>query len=743
MLNLLFTRLPRRSTLAERLTAIPAEDLPTESEVTIHWDDHQIPFIEASSDTDLACALGVVHAHLRLGQMEMLRRLSQGRLAEMAGPIATDIDHSLRILNFARAVPEIEAAMPPETRHWLGAFVDGINHYQRRVARLPTEYRVFGLKREPWSVSDILTLGRLAATDVNWLVWFPLLRLRDRDDWAEIWTRLVETGSASLPSFRKRRGRLRAFVRLLGGYGRHGSNAFAVAGRRSQSNGALMANDPHLELLMPNLWLIAGLKSPSYHAVGLMLPGLPFLGLGRNQNISWGGTNMRAASSDLYDISDLDSGAIRERTETIKVRWWRDRKIKIRETDLGPVLSDAPVIDTGHAPPFALRWVGHQPSDEFTAMLRMNRAGNWQQFRDAFESFAVSGLNMVYADREGNIGQLLAVQLPNRAATPPRDLILDPADGENGWGEMIGARRLPTSFNPETGFLVSANNRPVDAGVPISFFFAPDDRVERITRLLDKSRKLTLDDLRVTQRDVYMSSAVALRDLLIEKIEMFQLEDDSQARSREFITLLRAWDGHYRASSRGALAFELLLHYFARLFYDHTFTKNAAAGYSGVVRIKLFLMQDIEKAKPGRLASDLEKAIQRAAARLRKFGNWGDMHRLKLAHPLANLPLIGRRYRFGHFPVGGSSDTIMKTAHGVTDKRHATDYGANARHVSDLSDPDLNWFVLFGGQDGWFRSSTFTSQVPLWLEGGSIQVPLRMETVRRTFRHKILLKPAR
>ena len=88
-------------------------------------------------------------------------------------------------------------------------------------------------------------------------------------------------------------------------------------------------------------------------------------------------------------------------------------------------------------------------------------------------------------------------------------------------------------------------------------------------------------------------------------------------------------------------------------------------------------------------------------------------------------------------------DTIMKTAHGVTDKRHAADYGANARHVSDLSDPDLNWFVLFGDQDGWFRSSTFTSQVPLWLEGGSIQVPLRMETVRRSFRHKILLKPAR
>jgi penicillin amidase len=191
------------------------------------------------------------------------------------------------------------------------------------------------------------------------------------------------------------------------------------------------------------------------------------------------------------------------------------------------------------------------------------------------------------------------------------------------------------------------------------------------------------------------------------------------------------------------LAFELLMHHFARLFYGHTFTENAAAGFSGVVRVKLFLLEDIGKAKPARLAPDLDKAIKRAARRIRKFGNWGDMHRLRLAHPLANLPIIGRRYRFGHYPVGGSSDTVMKTAHRATDKRHSADYGANARHVSDLSDLDENYFVLLGGQDGWFRSSTFTSQLPLWLEGGYVQVPLRLETVRRTFKHQTNLRPKR
>ncbi|MDH3739819.1 MAG: penicillin acylase family protein, partial [Alphaproteobacteria bacterium] len=110
------TPLPGREDVPTRLKAIPTEGAPLDGAVTIHWNDNQVPYIEAASDDDLAVTLGIVHAHLRLGQMEIARRISQGRIAEMGGPLATDIDHSLRTLNFGRGIPQTIAALPPVTK---------------------------------------------------------------------------------------------------------------------------------------------------------------------------------------------------------------------------------------------------------------------------------------------------------------------------------------------------------------------------------------------------------------------------------------------------------------------------------------------------------------------------------------------------------------------------------------------------------------------------------------------------
>ncbi|MBT5648845.1 MAG: penicillin acylase family protein, partial [Rhodospirillaceae bacterium] len=144
--------LPAETSSEDRLKAIPVEGLALAGKVTIHWDDHQVPFIEAEKDADLPVAIGLVHAHLRLGQMELLRRISQGRISEMGGPLAADIDEGLRILNFGAAAAEMEAALPADSRAWLEGYVRGVNHYQQNVKMLPQEYRVLGLDREPWTV---------------------------------------------------------------------------------------------------------------------------------------------------------------------------------------------------------------------------------------------------------------------------------------------------------------------------------------------------------------------------------------------------------------------------------------------------------------------------------------------------------------------------------------------------------------------------------------------------------------
>ena len=277
----LLAPLPKQKDVAERLAAFPTHGLPLDGAVTIHWSERQIPFIEADNDGDAAFALGLVHAHLRLGQMATMRMIARGRVSEMIGPLGVDIDHGLRTLDYGRAAAEIGRGLDEATRRWVQRFVDGVNHYQDTASELPHDFGVLGLEPEPWTLEDVFVMGRLAGTDVNWLVWADLLPLRARAGWDELWARLMTDGTVSLSSFEGDEESAQA-QRWLGGLSKSGSNSLAVAGHRTDTGGALMANDPHLGILVPNVWLIAGVHSPSYHAVGLMAPGLPIFAIGRN-----------------------------------------------------------------------------------------------------------------------------------------------------------------------------------------------------------------------------------------------------------------------------------------------------------------------------------------------------------------------------------------------------------------------------------------------------------------------------
>jgi len=298
---------PKPLSIDQRLAAIPRKDAPLEHKLIIRWNEQAVPYLEAGSDADLAFGLGLVHAHLRGGQLALLKRISQGRISEMAGPFTTKVDHALRILDLGRAAPQIEAALPDETRRWLERFVEGMNYYQANTPNTPPEFSLLGISFEPWTVRDVITLSRLVGADVTWFAYFSLLSERRKGQTDEAsWRRLIATTQAGAPNFRAAENDSQLLHDLLRASGRSGSNSLALAPGRSQSGGALLANDPHLGVQLPNFWILAGVKSPSYHAVGMMIPGVPIFGIGRNPGVSWGGTNMRAAASDIINISDLD-----------------------------------------------------------------------------------------------------------------------------------------------------------------------------------------------------------------------------------------------------------------------------------------------------------------------------------------------------------------------------------------------------------------------------------------------------
>ncbi len=739
----LFTPIPDPTDAATRLKAFPTEDLPLEAAATLRWNDFQIPYIEATTDGDAALLLGMVHAHLRLAQMELGKRLSQGRLSEALGPFAEDLDRALRALAYGRAAAEIYRAMDETTRLWLDRFVEGVNLYKSRLTERPHEVELLALNDEPWTPEDIITLSRLASTDVNWITFYSLLAIEDDAARETVRRTLLETGLAGATSLPPAPGPFSPedVSTLLNAYGKPGSNSLALAGSRTVSGKPMLANDPHLGIILPNFWLIVGVRSPSYQVVGLAPPGMPVFAVGRNPRVAWGGTNMRALSSDLVDVASLPPEAFVTETSEIETRFWLDAPHETRWSPYGPVLTDVDVVPSAGGREVALRWMGHEPTQDLAALLAMSRAENWTQFRQALDGFAVPAQNMLYADVEGNIGLTLATILPDRPAWRKDVFILTPEQADEAWAERLNGRDLPFAYNPPEGVLVSANNRPVDSEELIGFYFPPDLRVHRLNELAAQTPKHDRESLAALQRDVLSLDAYDLTQEFLTRLDGASL-DALPTDQRAVVRLLTDWDGAYTADSRAALAFEAMLVQLGPALAEAAGQQPVydalarGAHLRGYVRTLMATLDDeLVRAR-------IREALPTAAQALEDGRVWGDAHRLELRHMLASAPLIGDRYIYGDFPVGGSQETVMKTAHDLTAQRHRTSYGSQARHISDLADMDANYFVLLGGQDGWLESANFIDQAELWREGEYIRMPLRPSSVAEAFPRVMSLTPA-
>ena len=335
-----------------------------------------------------------------------------------------------------------------------------------------------------------------------------------------------------------------------------------------------------------------------------MIPGIPVMAIGRNPWIAWGGTNLHAASSELFDVSGLPAAEISERRVRIAVRWSRPRDLVLRDSAYGPIISDAPLFGRAGGRDLALRWVGHQPSDEVSALLALNRARDWTEFRRAAEDFAVPGQTLVYADGEGRVGRLRAARLPRRGTVAPDDFFSAPADMA-AWREHATTADLPAEFDPPRGFIVSANDRPPAGDIPIGWFFAPNDRADRLTALLSASDTIGFADLALLQTDVAACGVLILRDRLCAGLA-------PAPRGDAVFDAMAGWDGMYHAQSPGALAFELVL---AHLVTEVTPPARRAL-YSVVWHGRRLLAREIDAVLPEQLIPS--PADQDRCAQLRR-----------------------------------------------------------------------------------------------------------------------------
>lgn len=696
---------------------------PVERPVRIYWDDHRIPYIEAESETDLALGIGIVHAHLRGAQLEVFRRVSQGRLAESFGFLAADIDHTLRTMDLDRATKDIIEKMDPQTKAYAMAYVEGLNLTIRKQKEEGLRWPVLealDMDQNLWTLQELVTVWRLFSVDVNWFRFYQALSAEDMVDPEKSWRNLKEQQS-TVASYTNLPQKKRILAGIFLTLSRSGSNSLVVHGSRSTSGKPMIASDPHVGLALPPLWIIMGIKSPGIEAVGFTIPGLPILALGRSRHIAWGGTNMWGLSSALIRLDAKDLKDASSHTENLPIAYWPDREITIRNTQYGPVLSDAPVFDDirerGYE--FAFSWVGHGASDELTTYRRILKARNCEEFRQAFKTWAVSAQNYLCADAEGNIQHILAYRRPE-------------PDTENGslfrstqetWKAFKTPVELPFRNNPEQGMLASANDEPEWSDVSVGFFFSPDARRKRMEQLVNEKGRVSIQDLMDLQKDTCSLLAMEGRDRLVELFKgagLFQESVESSSRAADFPTHtaiiheLEAWDGCYRNGSRGPLIYETI-HYSFRMQLGME-PANGEVWQEVMARL-----EELQKNSTTRFQEVLLQALEEGES-LKPDSTW-DL-RTPVAHILGNIPVLGGAWVFQRLPEDGGSHTVYKRGFTFEDGQARVSYGANARHISSMADPDENYFLLFGGQDGIMRSPTTLDQVELWKEGRMIRIPL-------------------
>lgn len=711
--------------------------------VTVIRDQWGIPHIYASSLHDLLFAQGYVHAQDRFWQMEFWRRIGSGRLSEILGKSALAQDRFIRTLGWHRAAAQEWEQLDPETRAALEAYAEGVNAYiSTHRGRLGLEFTLLGLTGtrfdpEPWHPVHTITWGKVMAWNLGGNMDMELLR-------ANIIARLgTPAAPVLMPPYPSDRpvivphplleGTLRAVpeavftTRFLGEGDGLGSNNWVIAGSRTETGKPLLANDPHLGIQMPSIWYEIGLhcepKGPDcpINVVGASFPGSPGVIIGHNDRIAWGVTNVNPDVQDLF-IEKVNP----ENPNQYEYRGrWEDMQI-VRE-EIRVAGEEEPVVVfariTRHGPiindvvggeeedwsfgwqPLALSWTALQPGTLMRSILLLDKAQNWEEFREALSYWDVPSQNFVYADGEGNIGYQTPGRIPIRAGGDG-SVPVPGWTGEYDWVDYIPFDELPRAFNPPEGYIVTANHAVVRPDYPylltVDWSDRTGQRAQRITELIEELTPISIEDMQRMQGD---NLPVWTRQVL--PYVTAALADYHDPRPLE---LLRNWDGQTTRDNAAAALFEVFrIHLVDRTFGDELGESLMRRSRSMALYALETLIADPQSPWfDDRMTPQVEtrddiirQAMTDAIAELtERLGpnmgkwRWGDLHTATFKNQAlgqSGIALIERIFNRGPVPVDGTLATVNNTAYSpsapyevrtVPSYRQVIDAGNGSRSVS-------------------------------------------------------------
>lgn len=757
---------------------------------TVRYDERGVPHIRAENETDLYRTLGYVHAQDRLFQMEVLRRLSRGELAEVLGPKLLDTDKLFRSLRIRERADCYVAGLDRQSPAWqaLQAYLDGINQYQDSHPR-PMEFDILGIQKRPFTAEDTVSVaGFMAYSFAMAFRTEPLMTyIRDQlgNDYLKVfdlewqpkgvlangktpatphlaaidWQDLAKIGhlsqqalaDAGLPQF-------------------EGSNAWAVSGSRTKSGRPLLAGDPHIRYSLPSVWYEAQLSAPGFELYGHYQALVPFAFLGHNLDFGW--------SLTMFQNDDLDLIAEKVNPENPNQVWFHDQwvdlisseqqiavkgqapvTLTLRQSPHGPIINDMLGSTVGKAP--IAMWWGflETPNPILDGFYQLNRADTLPKVRAAAAKVHAPGLNIVWANAKGDIGWWAAALLPKRPAGAKPTFILDGSTALADKDGFYPFSANPQEENPARGYIVSANFQPTSpTGMEIPGYYNLPDRGQQLDRQLsDKTLKWDLENTQKLQ----LGTTTAYGPRLLAPLLPVLREVVVAPEELKLVEQLAQWQGDYPLESTSATLFNQFLFELARATFHE---KLGDAYFDALIQARV-----VDAALP-RLAADpdspwwddrttaqresradtVKQAWRASIDHLKRTlgpnpaqWRWGSAHTLTHGHPLGMQKPLDRVFNVGPLEAPGSHEVPNNLTSKIGPAPWAVVYGPSTRRIIDFADPAHSLTINPVGQSGVLFDKHYDDQAEAYIEGVYQQAHFSEEEVTANTRSTLKLLPAR
>ena len=738
--------------------------------VNVRYDERGVPHIQAQSETDLYRALGYVHAQDRLFQMEIMRRLARGELAEVLGSklVATDtLFRSLRIREQAARMVQRQDRQGPA---WQGlqAYLDGVNQWQASHPK-PVEFDLLGITPRPFSAEDTLSIAgylaysfaaafrtepaltyirdQLGADYLNIfdLEWQPEGALAPRLAAAD-WRSLEQLASASqdalaaagLPQF-------------------EGSNAWAVSASRTRSGRPLLAGDPHIGFAVPAVWYEAELSAPGFELYGYFQALNPFALLGHNRDFGWSLTMFQNDDVDLIAersnpanpeqvMIDGQWQTLQRSQQQIAVKDAAPVEITLRSSSHGPIVNSV-LGETAGPTPIAMWWAFLQTENPILeGFYQLNRADSLNKMRLAAVKIQSPGLNLVWANAAGDIGWWAAAQLPIRPEGVNPAFILDGSQADKLGFYPFNLN--PQQENPASGYIVSANFQP-PATIPVPGYYNLADRGRQLDRQLASPQiKWDMDNSQALQLDTASDYGPRLLAPLLATLR----EAAEGVQEQELVEQLAAWRGDYPLDSTSATLFNQFLYELAHAaLHDElgdtwfTMLLNTRAIDAALPR----LAADPESpwwnqrgaSQPAGRSAVVRQTWRKTLAHLGEtFGaapanwQWGKAHTLTHNHPLGVQKPLNLLFNIGPFAAPGTHEAPNNLSAKIGPAPWPVTYGPSTRRIIDFADPAKALSINPLGQSGVPFDRHYRDQAEDYIEGRYQRAQLGVIPARSTLR---------